>query len=90
MFEFTDCVHPSSGDAACTGGNARAAKRLRTEYGRKATLIAATGYGQSQDCERSTEAGFDCHLVKPVSIGDLVLLLDQKTADAEPRSTPLD
>ena len=29
-------------------------------------LIAVTGFGQSQDQERSRQAGFDLHLVKPV------------------------
>ena len=31
------------------------------------TLIAVTGYGQVEDRRRSKEAGFDAHLVKPVS-----------------------
>ena len=31
-------------------------------------LIAVTGYGQSSDREKTTRAGFDAHLVKPVSI----------------------
>jgi CheY-like chemotaxis protein len=31
------------------------------------TLIAVTGYGQAEDRQRSKEAGFDAHLVKPVS-----------------------
>jgi CheY-like chemotaxis protein len=29
-------------------------------------LIAVTGYGQSGDRQRSSEAGFDAHLTKPV------------------------
>jgi CheY-like chemotaxis protein len=29
-------------------------------------LVAMTGYGQEQDRQRSQEAGFDLHLVKPV------------------------
>ena len=29
-------------------------------------LVALTGYGQQHDRERSREAGFDAHLVKPV------------------------
>lgn len=32
-----------------------------------ALLIAVTGYGQPSDRQRSHEAGFDHHLVKPVS-----------------------
>src|SRR5262249_35144984 len=35
--------------------------------GKAASLIAVTGYGQSEDRRRSSEAGFDAHLVKPVS-----------------------
>jgi CheY-like chemotaxis protein len=35
-------------------------------------LIAVTGYGQQQDRERSREAGFDNHLVKPVHFESLV------------------
>jgi CheY-like chemotaxis protein len=30
-------------------------------------LVALTGYGQPQDRERAREAGFDLHLVKPVT-----------------------
>ena len=38
-------------------------------------LIAITGYGQQQDRERSRNAGFDAHLVKPVQIDALVATL---------------
>ena len=38
-------------------------------------LVALTGYGQDEDRRRSEEAGFDRHLVKPVSIDDLRALL---------------
>jgi CheY-like chemotaxis protein len=38
-------------------------------------LIAVTGYGQAQDRERSIEAGFASHLVKPVDTAKLVFLL---------------
>jgi len=44
------------------------ARALRTGAGGKTvTLIAVTGYGQAEDRRRSKEAGFDAHLVKPVS-----------------------
>ncbi len=33
---------------------------------RDATLIALTGYGQSEDRKKSKDAGFDHHMVKPV------------------------
>ncbi|HEU4370272.1 MAG TPA: ATP-binding protein [Methylomirabilota bacterium] len=44
------------------------ARALRASLGsRMTTLIAVTGYGQAEDRRRSKEAGFDAHLVKPVS-----------------------
>lgn len=42
------------------------AARLRAAGHDRATLIAVTGYGQNENVRRSTEAGFDRHLVKPV------------------------
>jgi CheY-like chemotaxis protein len=41
-------------------------------------LIAVTGYGQRQDRERSRDAGFDDHLVKPVQFDSLVETLASK------------
>jgi signal transduction histidine kinase/CheY-like chemotaxis protein len=38
-------------------------------------LIAITGYGQDTDRHRSTEAGFDAHLVKPVQIDELAKIV---------------
>ena len=44
------------------------ARALRSSPAGKTTaLIAVTGYGQADDRRRSKEAGFDAHLVKPVS-----------------------
>ncbi len=45
------------------------ARRLRASdcLGEGARLIAVTGYGQATDRQRSREAGFDAHLVKPVN-----------------------
>jgi PAS domain S-box-containing protein len=44
------------------------ARALRsTPTGKTTALIAVTGYGQAEDRRRSKEAGFDAHLVKPVS-----------------------
>jgi PAS domain S-box-containing protein len=42
-----------------------------------ARLIAVTGYGQEEDRQRSREAGFDQHLVKPVDPTVLERLLAQ-------------
>jgi PAS domain S-box-containing protein len=41
------------------------ARRIRQQTA-KPVLIAMTGYGQPDDRERTKEAGFDYHLVKPV------------------------
>lgn len=42
-------------------------RRLREEpWGREATIVALTGWGQEEDRRQSLEAGFDRHFVKPV------------------------
>jgi CheY-like chemotaxis protein len=54
------------------------ARRLRADAGHSGMrLIAISGYGQAQDQQRSKEAGFDHHLVKPVDYRALVRLLAQ-------------
>jgi PAS domain S-box-containing protein len=53
------------------------ARRMRRHANlQDAMLIAMTGYGQAQDVDRSREAGFDHHLVKPVAPEVLRKLLD--------------
>jgi len=48
------------------------ASRLREEpWGKTIRLVALTGWGQPDDRTRSKAAGFDAHLVKPVSVADL-------------------
>jgi PAS domain S-box-containing protein len=48
------------------------AKRIRAHKDMAATrLVAVTGWGQEQDRQRSLEAGFNDHLIKPVSMEDL-------------------
>jgi CheY-like chemotaxis protein len=45
-----------------------ACKQMRgTSWGRAAYIVALTGWGQQEDKLRSEQAGFDHHLVKPVS-----------------------
>jgi PAS domain S-box-containing protein len=52
------------------------ARALRASpTGKTISLIAVTGYGQADDRRRSKEAGFDAHLVKPVSHGVLTSLI---------------
>jgi CheY-like chemotaxis protein len=41
----------------------------------RARIIALTGYGQREDRQRSAEAGFVGHLVKPVDFEALRTLL---------------
>ena len=48
-----------------------------------ATLIAITGYGQEQDRQKTREAGFHHHLVKPVDPAELAALLLARAADME-------
>jgi signal transduction histidine kinase/CheY-like chemotaxis protein len=51
------------------------ARRIRAALGSRVLLVALTA--QEQDRRRSSEAGFDAHLVKPVSYEDLTRVLDQ-------------
>ena len=65
------------------------AKRLRedpvaTRAGGTMRLIAVTGYGRESDLELAREAGFDCHLTKPVGFHDL----EKALAAPAPRSPP--
>jgi PAS domain S-box-containing protein len=51
-------------------------RRLRREpWGRDLMLVALTGWGQQEDRHRSSHAGFDAHLVKPVDHDALLKLL---------------
>jgi CheY-like chemotaxis protein len=51
------------------------ARRVRARDARRPILIALTGYGQPEDRQRATEAGFDDVLVKPVDPTALASLL---------------
>jgi CheY-like chemotaxis protein len=74
-----------------------AARTLRQRpWARGLVLYALTGWGEARDRERTREAGFDCHFVKPVSIDELLSQLaddlqrprtyerDPSDAEAEP------
>lgn len=53
------------------------AKRIRQQpVLQKAVLVAMTGYGQGSDRQRSQEAGFDHHLVKPVRFEQIQTILE--------------
>jgi CheY-like chemotaxis protein len=51
------------------------ARRVRAAGDREILLVAVTGYGQPGDRQRSSEAGFDAHLTKPVDPRALDTLL---------------
>ena len=52
------------------------AKRIRNEAERKTiVLVALTGYGQATDRQRSQDAGFDHHLVKPANFDEVEKIL---------------
>jgi len=52
------------------------ARRLRADFPDwRPRLIALTGYGQEQDRQRTRQAGFDDHLIKPVDLPTLKTVL---------------
>ncbi len=59
------------------------ARQIRRKWwGKNATLVALTGWGGQQDRKKTTDAGFDAHLVKPVTEFDLF----QAIASIRPRT----
>ena len=61
------------------------AARMRPKIG-PAQLIALTGYGQTEDVRRATEAGFDAHLIKPVDFDELGRIIAE-FGTAKPKET---
>jgi PAS domain S-box-containing protein len=54
------------------------ARQIREQsWGSAILLIALTGWGQEQDRRQATEAGFNCHLVKPVDPQTIAALIEQ-------------
>ena len=54
------------------------ARRLRQlKATSNAVLIAATGFGQQQDRDRSAQAGIDHHLVKPIEFDSLLAIFNK-------------
>jgi PAS domain S-box-containing protein len=53
-------------------------ERLRALPGaRNVFAVAMTGYGSNEDRQRTSSAGFDAHLTKPVELNSLVGLINQ-------------
>jgi CheY-like chemotaxis protein len=58
-----------------------AARRIRQlPWGEGVTLVALTGWSQPEHRRRTSEAGFDEHLVKPVEVSQLRRLLEEPVA----------
>lgn len=55
------------------------ARRIRSQCHDRIYLIALTGYGQTEDRERTAAAGFDLHLVKPVEPAVLQQALNHRS-----------
>jgi CheY-like chemotaxis protein len=57
------------------------ARRLRNgALGERMLLVAVTGFGRQSDRERSTAAGFDHHLIKPIDVAALRALVAEHAA----------
>ena len=63
--------------------------RVRAEaWGRRIVLVAVTGWGQDEARARSSAAGFDFHLTKPVEVAELErVLAAAATLSPQPLST---
>ena len=64
------------------------AAKLRAAGHHRATLVAVTGYGQDEDLRRSSAAGFDRHLVKPIDGATLREILAAVSDRLGPGQTP--
>jgi PAS domain S-box-containing protein len=61
--------------------------RIRQQpWGKDILVVALTGWGQAEDRRRSTEAGFDRHIVKPADPVQLMKLLAELEAAKEQAS----
>jgi CheY-like chemotaxis protein len=60
-------------------------RRIRQQpWGRAMRVIAQTGFGQAHDRQKTEEAGFDDHLVKPVEPAELEAALRETPKAREP------
>lgn len=53
------------------------ARSIRASGGNQPILIALTGYGQEEDKNAAMVAGFNHHLTKPVSIAEVIALIER-------------
>jgi CheY-like chemotaxis protein len=65
-----------------------ACRRIRQfQWAKNVLIIALTGWGQEEDRRKSTEAGFDNHLIKPVDHAELMKLLGSRSSQANIQAT---
>ena len=57
---------------------------------RPRVAVLVTGYGSPEDRARSRAAGFDTHLLKPVSFDELVRAIRAKLAQSAPGGATLE
>ena len=56
-------------------------RRIREQpWGKDMMVVAVTGWGQAEDREKSAEAGFDGHIVKPVDHAALMALVARNSS----------
>jgi DNA-binding response OmpR family regulator len=69
-----------------------ACRRMRaTPWGKRAVLIAVTGWDHEENRRRILDAGFDAHLVKPVDpseVGELLASLLRARRESPRAATP--
>jgi CheY-like chemotaxis protein len=61
-------------------------QQIRRVLGNRVLLVALTGFGQEQNKDKATRAGFDAHLTKPADEAALARIV----ADPESRGTSTD
>jgi len=67
------------------------ARRLRQmPWGRDMLIIALSGWGQEADRARSSAAGFDHHLVKPVDVAEIQRLIERSQSTPRARARAAD
>ena len=66
-------------------------RRIRQQpWGKRLVIVALTGWGQEEDRQKSREAGFNTHLIKPVDehvIANVLASLPSEVADVQEQKT---
>jgi signal transduction histidine kinase/CheY-like chemotaxis protein len=63
-------------------GYAACSRMRETPWGAAALVVALSGWGQAEDRVKSSKAGFDHHLVKPIAAEDLHGIIAEAKPDA--------